>query len=174
MVSKLDKLRMCSTNVSELGGTKFRKVGLHVVISAILLNNPLCQSLHVRQTLTPDLSCLSALDRQSLPAVCIAGDSVSGPNDCFFGGGVAGVAEIVEVVGIAVGDAAESHDRPRYVVVATSLERSHSLVGEQCLVLLVAALVHPLESPDRSHIRPSFVERYSHSSNAVLMMEPMS
>ena len=110
------------------------------------------------------------------------GDFASGPNDCFRGtcsglclfavvaAVVAVVAEIVEVVGIGVGDAAESHDRPRNVVAATSLKTSHSLVGGQCLVFLVAALVHPLESPGRSQIRPSFVEKYLYSSNAVLMM----
>lgn len=75
------------------------------------------------------------------------GDSAFERDDCFhgicseldfFAVEIAVIAEVVEVVGIAVGDAPESPDRPMNVVVATCLEKSHSLVEEPCLVHLVA------------------------------------
>lgn len=176
MVSKFDKFRMCSANVPELGGTKFWKIGLYIFISAALPKKSVVQSLHVHQTLEPGLSCLSALDRQSLPAICIVVDSASGPDDCFHGiySGLClcavEIAEVVEDFGIAVGDAVEIPDRPRNAGVATSLEKSCSRMEEPHLVHLVADWAHPQGSPDRSQIRPRFAEKYLHSSNAVPMM----
>lgn len=139
MVGKFDKFRMRSTNVSELGGTKFRKIGLHLFISAVLLKKTIVPSLHVHQIVVSDLSCLFVLDQQSLPVVGIVGDSASGQDECFHGTcsglclfavEVAGTAEVDVVVGIAVGDAAESLDRPMDVIVARSVEKFHFPVEE--------------------------------------------